>query len=128
MTHSSKRGWRSAVHGEAGPMAKMPQVGSSQQGVKRVGKQRRELPIIWRRTSRPSYRPRTEMPSLNHALSPNRNAIPLLVIRRHRRLRSTVTRVRFCRSSTPFQVVSWHISHAHRKANLEILVMTNAPT
>lgn len=76
------------MHGEAGPMAKMPQVGSSQQGVKRVGKQRRELPIIWRRTSRPSYRPRTEMPSLNHALSPNRNAIPLLVIRRHRRLRS----------------------------------------
>jgi hypothetical protein len=26
------------------------------------------------------------MPSLNHSLSPNRNAMPLLVIRRHRRL------------------------------------------
>jgi hypothetical protein len=32
---------------------------------------------------------RTEMPSLNYALPPNRNAIRLLVIRCHRRLRST---------------------------------------
>jgi hypothetical protein len=37
--------------------------------------------LEWAR--RKLYRPRTEMPSLNHALSPNRHAIPLLVISRH---------------------------------------------
>jgi hypothetical protein len=41
-----------------------------------------------KRARRRLYRPHTAMPRLNHALSPNRHAIPLLVIRRHPSIRS----------------------------------------
>jgi hypothetical protein len=86
-THERKRRWRSAEHGKISPMAKMPQALESEDR-ERVGKIATKVGHNLERARRKLYRPRTKMPSLSCALSPNRNAIPLLVIRRHPSIRS----------------------------------------
>ena len=76
-----------------------------QHGNEVKGKQQ-DLGQSWSSDGRQLYRTRTVVPSSNGTLNPNRNAIQLLVIRRHPRLWSRAVSMKFCGLSAVTQSYS----------------------